>query len=415
MSKYLPAPAVLLAAGQVLTGYPWAGVLLGTGLMCAAICWMLQGWVPPFWAMLGGLLAVTRIGTFTYWQNGYMGGCLAAAAGAVILGTAPRLKRTGRWQYSALLGAAAGVLILTRPFEGALVILMAAAWTRRNLLPGMAIGACFILWLLYFNYRGTGNPMVMPYRLHDQTYSPTSPFLFFDSLHPVPPHRHEVMRKMWVDWPIEVYQRERADLPKAFAEKAKIIWSFYAGEGMLPLLFPVGIYAAWRWRRQRIAILFLTIVLAGLGIVKQVQAHYAAPAAALIFLIYTLAISRLQRWAYGLPVGLLLMAASLGAFGLQIAMPAEPMERFRSGVIAQLGPGKHLVIVHYRPEHNGHREWVQNSADIDGSDIVWAREMNPASDEELIRYFRGRKIWILDADASPPAALIRVGKDGVEH
>ena len=414
MSKYLPAPALFLALGQVTTGYPWAGVLLMTGLMCAAICWMLQGWVPPFWAMLGGLLAVTRIGTFTYWQNGYMGGCLAAAAGAIILGAAPRLKRTGRWQFSAGLGAAAGVLLLTRPFEGTMLIVMVAAWTRRNLIPAMAVGACFILWLGYYNYRGTGDPFEMPYRVHDKMYSATSPFLFFETPRPVPEYRHVVMRELWVDWAIGVYRKERSDLKTAFEEKARVLWAFYAGEGMLPVLFPIGVYAAWRWRRQRVAILFLIVMLIVLGMVKQLQAHYAAPAAALVFLIYALAVSRLQRLAHGLPVGMLLMTASLVAFVAQTALPIEPPEQFRKDIVGQLGSGAHLVIVHYRPGHDIHHEWVQNLADIDGSPIVWAREMNPEADGKLIRCFQGRKIWLLDADARPPK-LMRVSESGDHH
>ena len=60
------------------------------------------------------------------------------------------------------------------------------------------------------------------------------------------------------------------------------------------------------------------------------------------------------------------------------------------------------MLVRYAPKHSIHEEWVYNRADIDVSSIVWAREMNPLQDAELLDYFHDRRVWVLDADASPP-------------
>ncbi len=66
--------------------------------------------------------------------------------------------------------------------------------------------------------------------------------------------------------------------------------------------------------------------------------------------------------------------------------------------------GRHLVIVRYGPEDSPHQDWVNNAADIDGSRVVWAREMDPSRNRRLLEYFRDRRAWLLTVDGhtSPP-------------
>jgi hypothetical protein len=82
-------------------------------------------------------------------------------------------------------------------------------------------------------------------------------------------------------------------------------------------------------------------------------------------------------------------------------MDAHNIDRAR--ILAQLRAerGRHLAIVRYRPEHDILQEWVYNEANIDGSKVVWARDMGSAKNRELIDYYKDRCLWLVEPDEKP--------------
>src|ERR1700722_16284909 len=120
-----------MAAGWLVFGHPWAGVLLSVAALCALTYWMLRAWTTPGWALVGGLLAVMQFGVLSYWVNTYWGGAVSAVAGCLVFGALPRL-RGGRARDGAALGVGLGLQLLTRPFEFGVMLLCAAAYLAMN-------------------------------------------------------------------------------------------------------------------------------------------------------------------------------------------------------------------------------------------------------------------------------------------
>ncbi|MDF1551826.1 MAG: hypothetical protein P1P84_02130 [Deferrisomatales bacterium] len=190
-SKYPPAQGLALAVGQVLTGQPILGAWLSFAGMCAAIWWMLRAWVPPGWALLGGLLPVVRWGVFGnwefplffYWSQSLWGGAVAAGAGALVFGALRRIYDQPRARDAWILAAGLGVLANSRPYEGLLAALPVAGvlivWAvkrvRRSgvspvapvfgaLLGGLTLAAAATG---AYNARVTGSPVQLPYWVHE--------------------------------------------------------------------------------------------------------------------------------------------------------------------------------------------------------------------------------------------------------
>jgi hypothetical protein len=44
---------------------------------------------------------------------------------------------------------------------------------------------------------------------------------------------------------------------------------------------------------------------------------------------------------------------------------------------------------------------VYNEADIDGARVVWARDLGPAGNRDLLAHFDDRRVWTLATDTEP--------------
>ena len=66
-----------------------------------------------------------------------------------------------------------------------------------------------------------------------------------------------------------------------------------------------------------------------------------------------------------------------------VTIAGEIRTKVESAVAAH--PGSHLIFVAYHHTEFKAVEWVYNGADIDGSRVVWARDMGPDANRELMK------------------------------
>jgi hypothetical protein len=432
MSMYPPAQGLMLAAGQLL-GHPWIGQLLTTAVMCAALCWMLQAWVPPSWALLGASLAVLQVGLLSYWTNSYFGTSLPALGGALVLGALPRIQRHALLRDAVLMGFGLAILANTRPFEGfvfslpiaaaMLVWLMkpkripAATVFRRVVLPLILILGATGTAMGYYFWRVTGNPFVMPYQVNRETYAP-APYFVWQNPRPEPIYQHAEMRDFYVNWELRDFLLNKTPLgfARRLRHKFRMLWTFYIGPVFtLPFLaFPV----LFRDRKMRLPLLLAAALAVGVLIETWTLAHYLAPALGLFYLLLVQCIRhlRLFRWrnraighalARAIPlvcIAMVVLRLAAVATGTQIEPEWQRGNLNRNAIVRELRnmPGKHLVIVHYGPRHSPHIDWIFNRADIDAAKVVWARDMGYRKNQELLLYFKNRQTWQVEADESSP-------------
>jgi hypothetical protein len=449
-SQYPPAQGLFLALGQVLTGRPLVGVWISLALACMAVCWMLQAWLPPRWALFGALLATVRLVCWghpfgpedrlpAYWGQSYLGGAVAALGGALVYGAARRLVGRPRAADSLLLGLGLALLANSRPYEGLVCSLPAAglllAWllgprrpavsvalTRVALPLALVLGPTFA-GMAYYNVRVTGSPLRMPYQVHEETYGST-PIFLWQPLRPERHYRHQALAENYRGWYLEEYHRSRTPAGLVLYSCARLgkVLGFYLGVGLLLPLIALRHAARDRW--LRFALLACAAELVAFLLTTGGFPHYVAPITGLLFVVAMQALRQVRLWRWrGLPAGSAYVRALPLAYLLLLGL-SLPLER-RSGpadrhvqralVLERLTrePGRHLVLVRYAPKPLGmdHEEWVYNGADIDAAKVVWAREMGPEEDCALLEYYRGRRVWRVNADAVP-AELTPAEEDG---
>jgi hypothetical protein len=316
------------------------------------------------------------------------------------------------------------MLVGTRPFEGMLftlpfAVMLAWQYRRRGAmllrigLPAAVPVGLVLLGLGVYFMRVTGSPFVTAYQVSQKTYGWPMTLEWSQ-----PPVIREPNIEFTRYYEYEAGQRETVDGPLNLLEyltfRLQEYWRFFLGPLLTVPLVMLG--RVWRRRPQLIAGAcggIAAILLVGGG-----TPHYLAPATAIIVAIVVeccryLSAARLRILPL-LPAAMaLVLALRIGAQG--IGLPYTQRLNFQSWCCRVPGdlnkahitaalerfPGQHLVFVRAKSDPNNLFQWIYNDADIDRSRIVWARDLGPERNAQLIAYFAGRQVWRVNPNVQP--------------
>ena len=452
-----PAIGLWISAGlacaavcwMLMAFYPTRWAMLG-GLLTALHPMVLK-WTQNYWgglvAMIGGALVIGAARRL-------------AGVGAACNAWTGRDAHPTIGRDAAVFAVGIAILLNSRPWEGGLLTLLVGgallsilagrgrlrSTLRLGVLPAATVLALSFAWMGYYNWRVTGHATRLPYVEHEAQYW-VAPTLMFLPIRPIPPTlTQESMRGVAVTWAVRSYREQHT--PRGFVDScarkivmnlrgAFLLFDMSADDLDPPMSLPVWLWgfrwllllplAAAFWRVRRDPWLRWSIAgsaLFGLLILTDtwMHPHYAAPTAGLIAVVLvgglrsmwgwssTACLSRATGMAPGRrPVGAgmvcligLCFVCSVAAACWQFRSPAwvagnGSRREVMIDYLQKQGP-RNLVIVRYGDGYQINGEWVYNAADIDDSPIVWARELDPASNARLLGYFHDRRPWLLLLD-----------------
>jgi hypothetical protein len=451
-SKYPPGQGLMLAVGQLVGGRPIWGVWLSCGLFAAALCWMLQAWSSPPWALATTFLAIATCGVSSYWAQSYWGGMVAASGGALLFGALRRTLRRPRVGPSLWMGAGIIILANTRPFEGLLACAATAAalliWFFRDrteslaaklarwLLPVCAVLVIGFLWTAYYNRAVTGNWLTPPYVLHEQQYFDQGVFRFSA---PRVPDRTPAPRvaafyasyktlpergvKLVITTLAAFYRNLAMTVESALGMTLDTRGSPSARLWLLALVATISLCSRSVW----FCVGCICLVVLGTSLVWWWFPHYVSPVYPLEVAVVAITLRRaevgtraIQPTRRAAPLIVSILAALFIGFPVlystararfarpevgnpQAAHPTAVSEHLsRTALKRKLEQesGKQLVFVRYSPDFSIHDEWVYNGADLAGSAVIFAHDLGTAKNAELIAAYPSRRTWLVQVSPS---------------
>ena len=401
--KYPPAQGLFLAAGQVLLGMPIAGVWLSFAAASAAVCWMMQGFVPNRWSLLAGILFSLHPMISVAWGETYWGGAVAASGGALMFGALARLYRRSSVVNSVVLGLSVVVLANSRPFEGLLLSAVGLVWFAGGLVqlgwrerflvivPATVVIVGGAGAMAIYNHAVTGVFTKMPYQLWVEQHAAQGSVASI------------VYRAGSIRDVVDV-ESGRLNMSSMQFKAIRHHFFFVRFALIVPLLA-----VPWILRRKHtVPLLAGYCVVYAFVITNSYPGfpHYFAPATPLLCALVVQGLRQMSAnpgRLRALAVVSVSVALSGGVWAMW-AWSGVPYTPDKMWVYARLSvegyleskSDRSLVLVRYQADRDPGDEWVWNSGDLETQHVVWAHSLSVDADRYLLHARPERTAWLLE-------------------
>jgi hypothetical protein len=339
-------------------------------------------------------------------------------------------------------------LASSRPLEGLIFSIPIVAslflWALKNrqsedkriftrvLAPAAIVLGIGISALLYYFWRATGSPFQTPYQVNLQTQDPV-PLFPWQSLRAIPQSR---VGALFLSWETEQYNRVHSHFIISSVARSIQFYLFFLGPA---LTLPFLMLASGSGRRLpmrsspnfRLLLIVFFVSTAGLLLPTYYGPTYAAGLTCVIYALLIAAMQSIRRWSWrGKSTGLAVVRtvplicflmllirafAPLASMSLPQTMPLtwcsphlfDDLSRAPVQAALESKAGLHLAVVRYRSDRAQPVDWVQNLAVIDSQKIVWANDLGPQQNQEVIDYYKGRRVWLIEPDNAPQVSQYR--------
>ena len=406
-----PGWPALLAVGAAL-GVPWLVNPLLSGLNLLLCCLVLQELYDRRTARLSVLLLAASPWQLFMAMNLMTHTFTLTCALAAALGVA-RWRRTGRWSWALLGGAATGVTSLIRPLEGLAVAGLLGLWAvalpgwGRRLSGAVAFGigtALTALLVLPYNAALMGSPGRFPIMAYtDQVYGPKTNALGFgperglgwSGLDPLPGH----------------------GLPDVLINANFNLFTINTelfGWATGSLLIIIAFLLSGRLRRNDYLLIAAIVGVAGIHTFYWFSGgpDFAARYWYLV-IVPCAALTARGLEALGQPEGardrnsgaLTLGALALSAMALAVFVPWRAADKYyhyrrMRPDIRELARehhfGRSLVLIQGRRHPDYASAATYNPLDLDANQPVYAWDRSPDVRQALLRHYSDRSVWIIE-------------------